>query len=226
MEDMSHVLIVDDDQGLVSLLQRFLHNEGFLVSAVFDHRSGLDAALSGEYDVVILDVMLPGKNGFEVCESLRQYKAHIPILMLTGKIEVEDRVHGLNSGADDYLVKPFSFGELVARIHALTRRARQPVHTELKAGPLVMNTFSRKVTFNGQNIELTNKEYALLEFLLLHPEMLVTRVMLEQTIWNQEFDGNTNLIDVYVRRLRNKMGQDGEGLIQTVRGAGYRLVLP
>ena len=220
------ILVIEDSRATSDFIKRGLDEEGFAVDTAFTGEEGLELARTFDYDLVLLDVMLPGKNGFEVCESLRQYKAHIPILMLTGKIEVEDRVHGLNSGADDYLVKPFSFGELVARIHALTRRARQPVHTELKAGPLVMNTFSRKVTFNGQNIELTNKEYALLEFLLLHPEMLVTRVMLEQTIWNQEFDGNTNLIDVYVRRLRNKMGQDGEGLIQTVRGAGYRLVLP
>ena len=220
------ILVIEDSRATSDFIKRGLEEEGFAVDTAFTGEEGLELAQTFDYDLVLLDVMLPGKNGFEVCESLRQYKAHIPILMLTGKIEVEDRVHGLNSGADDYLVKPFSFGELVARIHALTRRARQPVHTELKAGPLVMNTFSRKVTFNGQNIELTNKEYALLEFLLLHPGMLVTRVMLEQTIWNQEFDGNTNLIDVYVRRLRNKMGQDGEGLIQTVRGAGYRLVLP
>jgi DNA-binding response OmpR family regulator len=220
------ILVIEDSRATSDFIKRGLEEEGFAVDTAFTGEEGLELAQTFDYDLVLLDVMLPGKNGFEVCESLRQYKAHIPILMLTGKIEVEDRVHGLNSGADDYLVKPFSFGELVARIHALTRRARQPVHTELKAGPLVMNTFSRKVTFNGQNIELTNKEYALLEFLLLHPEMLVTRVMLEQTIWNQEFDGASNMIDVYIRRLRNKMGQDGEGLIQTVRGAGYRLVLP
>ena len=220
------ILVIEDSRATSDFIKRGLEEEGFAVDTAFTGEEGLELAQTFDYGLVLLDVMLPGKNGFEVCESLRQYKAHIPILMLTGKIEVEDRVHGLNSGADDYLVKPFSFGELVARIHALTRRARQPVHTELKAGPLVMNTFSRKVTFNGQNIELTNKEYALLEFLLLHPEMLVTRVMLEQTIWNQEFDGASNMIDVYIRRLRNKMGQDGEGLIQTVRGAGYRLVLP
>jgi DNA-binding response OmpR family regulator len=220
------ILVIEDSRATSDFIKRGLDEEGFAVDTAFTGEEGLELARTFDYDLVLLDVMLPGKNGFEVCESLRQYKAHIPILMLTGKIEVEDRVHGLNSGADDYLVKPFSFGELVARIHALTRRARQPVHTELKAGPLVMNTFSRKVTFNGQNIELTNKEYALLEFLLLHPGMLVTRVMLEQTIWNQEFDGASNMIDVYIRRLRNKMGQDGEGLIQTVRGAGYRLVLP
>ena len=220
------ILVIEDSRATSDFIKRGLDEEGFAVDTAFTGEEGLELARTFDYDLVLLDVMLPGKNGFEVCESLRQYKAHIPILMLTGKIEVEDRVHGLNSGADDYLVKPFSFGELVARIHALTRRAGQPVHTELKAGPLVMNTSSRKVTFKGQNIELTNKEYALLEFLLLHPGMLVTRVMLEQTIWNQEFDGNTNLIDVYIRRLRNKMGQDGEGLIQTVRGAGYRLVLP
>jgi DNA-binding response OmpR family regulator len=220
------ILVIEDSRATSDFIKRGLDEEGFAVDTAFTGEEGLELARTFDYDLVLLDVMLPGKNGFEVCESLRQYKAHIPILMLTGKIEVEDRVHGLNSGADDYLVKPFSFGELVARIHALTRRAGQPVHTELKAGPLVMNTSSRKVTFNGQNIELTNKEYALLEFLLLHPEMLVTRVMLEQTIWNQEFDGASNMIDVYIRRLRNKMGQDGEGLIQTVRGAGYRLVLP
>jgi len=184
----------------------------------------LQSAQSYSYDLFILDIMLPGIGGLEVCRLLRQANINIPILMLTGKREVADRVQGLNSGADDYLIKPFAFEELVARIRALTRRAKQPVHSELKTGHLIMDITTRKVTFNGIGIELTNKEYAVLEFLMLNHDVVVTRTTLEQHIWNQEFEGNSNMIDVYIQRLRNKLGKDGAALIQTVRGAGYRLV--
>jgi DNA-binding response OmpR family regulator len=220
------ILVIEDSRATSDFIKHGLEEEGFAVDTAFTGEEGLELAQTFDYGLVLLDVMLPGKNGFEVCESLRQFKAHIPILMLTGKIEVADRVHGLNSGADDYLMKPFSFGELVARIHALTRRAKQPVHAELTAGLLIMDTGARKVTFDGLNIELTNKEYAILELLMINRNMVVTRTTLEQQIWNQEFDGASNMIDVYIRRLRSKIGNDGEGLIQTVRGTGYRLVVP
>ena len=218
------ILLVEDDRATGSFIKRGLEEEGFVIDTTLTGEAGLQSAQSYSYDLFILDIMLPGIGGLEVCRILRQANKYIPILMLTGKREVADRVQGLNSGADDYLIKPFAFEELVARIRALARRAKQPVHSELRTGSLIMDITTRKVTFNGVGIELTNKEYAVLEFLMLNHDVVVTRTTLQQHIWNQDFEGNSNMIDVYIQRLRNKLGKDGEALIQTARGAGYRLV--
>ena len=187
---------------------------------------GLQIALRNDYALVILDVNLPGKDGFEVCSVLRKTRDSLPVLMLTGRTDPADIVRGLNTGADDYLTKPFAFEELMARIHALLRRFPQPEHLVLAAGSLVLDRASRQVSIKGNPVELSAKEYAVLEYLMRHPDMLITRVMLEQSLWNQEFEGTSNMVEVYISRLRNKLGKDGENLIQTVYGAGYRLVKP
>ena len=183
------ILLIEDDKAISSFITRGLGEEGFATDATYNGDDGLQLALQNDYDLVILDIMLPGKDGFEVCRRLRQTKASIPILMLTGKREAADVVKGLNTGADDYLIKPFAFEILTARIQALLRRAAQPIHVVLRVGPLVLNRTTRQVTYEQALLELSAKEYAIMEFLMLHPDMLVTRTMLEQNIWNQEFEG-------------------------------------
>jgi len=168
--------------------------------------------------------MMPKKDGIEVCQELRAKKINTPILMLTARDAVEDRVKGLDAGADDYLVKPFAFNELLARIRALLRRNGMTKSPELKVGDLVLNTLTREVWRGQRAIELTTKEYVILEYLMRHPNVVVTRRMLEEHAWDYDFDSLSNLIDVYIRRLRRKIDVKGEqSMIQTVRGAGYRL---
>jgi len=227
MEDMSHVLIVDDDQGLVSLLQRFLHNEGFLVSAVFDHRSGLDAALSGEYDVVILDVMLPGGSGFELLKSLRVH-SRVPVILLTARGESVDRILGLEIGADDYVPKPFDPRELVARIRAVLRRSLgnhndTAADESLTVGDISLALFSRTALCNGIAVELTGAEFNMLELLLRRAGMVVTREELAQAALGRPLSAFDRSVDVHVSRLRKKLGciPGGEERIRPVRGIGY-----
>ena len=171
--------------------------------------------------------MLPVKNGIEVCQELRARKVNTPILMLTGKDTVEDRVRGLDTGADDYLVKPFAFSELLARIRALLRREGVSKSPELRVGDLMLNTLTRQVWRGHRPVELTTKEYVILEYFMRHPNVVVTRTMIEEHAWDYDFDSLSNLVDVYIRRLRRKIDNEGkDSLIQTVRGAGYRLKAP
>ncbi|MGZ5480027.1 MAG: response regulator transcription factor, partial [Candidatus Aminicenantales bacterium] len=175
-------------------------------------------------DIVILDIMLPKKDGLAVCRDLRAKAVNTPILMLTAKDSVEDRVTGLDCGADDYLVKPFAFSELLARIRALLRREVLPKTQKFQVGDLSLDPQSREVWRDGSRLELTAKEYAILEYFMRRPNAVVTRTMLGESVWDYEFDGLSNVIDVYVRRIRQKIDRDGQAsLIQTVRGAGYRL---
>jgi DNA-binding response OmpR family regulator len=220
------IFLIEDDKGISDFLSRGLKEEGYAVDAAFDGNDGLRKALQNDYNLVILDIMLPGKDGFEVCREIRRSKHSLPILMLTGRADTADILQGLNAGADDYVTKPFSFDVLAARVKALLRRAEKPVQTELEAGPLLLNRTTRQVSLLQIPLALTAREYALLEFLLLHADMLITHTALEQNIWNQEFEGNSNMVEVYISRLRGKLGADGENLIQTVHGAGYRLVKP
>jgi DNA-binding response OmpR family regulator len=217
------ILVVEDDRRLSSIIKRGLIEEGYAVDAVFDGEDGEYFAETTSYDLVILDIMLPKKDGFQVCRNLRQKKINIPILMLTAKDAIEDRVSGLDAGADDYLVKPFAFNELFARIRALLRRESLAKTPKLLVGELSMDTLSREVWYKGNLIELTNKEYIILEYFMRHPNMVISRTMLENHAWDYEFDSISNLIDVYIRKLRRKIGGDGDSPIQTVRGAGYRL---
>ena len=227
MENMKRVLIVDDDQGLVSLLQRFLQNEGFEVKAAFDHNSGLESALRGEFDVIILDVMLPGGSGFELLKSLRA-QSKVPVILLTARGESVDRIQGLESGADDYVPKPFDPRELVARMRAVLRRT-SGVHTEgttdesLHVGDMLLALNSRTALCNGVAVELTGAEFNMLELLLRRAGMVVTRDELAQAALGRPLSAFDRSVDVHVSRLRRKLGctPGGEERIRPVRGIGY-----
>lgn len=233
---MSRVLIVDDDQGLVSLLQRFLQNDGFQVRAVFDHRSGLDAALTGEYDVVILDVMLPGGSGFELLKSLRAH-SRVPVILLTARGEAVDRIRGLEIGADDYVPKPFDPRELVARIRAVLRRSQEHPpdnlgEESLTVGDISLSLLARTALCNGVTVELTGAEFNMLELLLRRAGAVVTREELAQAALGRPLSAFDRSVDVHVSRLRKKLGcvpsgvpggvpGGGEERIRPVRGIGY-----
>jgi DNA-binding response OmpR family regulator len=221
------VLVVDDDRRLCAVIKRGLLEEAYAVDLAYDGEEGEYLAEVNSYDLIILDIMLPNKDGIEVCHELRTKKINTPILMLTAKDTVEDRVRGLDTGADDYLVKPFAFNELLARVRALLRREGMSKSPELRVGDLTLNTLTRQIWRGQRSIELTTKEYVILEYLMRHPNVVVTRTMIEEHAWDYDFDSLSNLVDVYMRRLRRKIDNEGEdSLIQTVRGAGYRLKTP
>ncbi|MFO8100786.1 MAG: response regulator transcription factor [Dehalococcoidia bacterium] len=221
------ILVVDDDRRLCGIIKRGLMEEAYSVDLVYDGEEAAYLALINPYDLIVLDIMMPKKDGLEVCRELRANEVNVPILMLTAKDAVEDRVKGLDAGADDYLVKPFAFSELLARIRALLRREAPSKSSEIKAGDLVLNTLTRQARRGDRQIELTTKEYVLLEYFMHHPNVVVTRTMLEEHAWDYDFDSMSNLVDVYIRRLRRKVDEEGkESLIQTVRGAGYKLKVP
>jgi two-component system response regulator MprA len=217
------ILVVEDDAKIADLLRRGLAFEGYAVDAAADGEAALAHARDRAPDVVILDLMLPGMNGLEVCRRLRA-GSDVPILMLTARGAVADRVKGLDSGADDYLVKPFAFEELLARIRALLRR-RQPAEEQvLHFADLTMDTGTRKVTRGERDIELTAKEFDLLELFLMNPRQVLTRDTLYDRIWGYDFGGESNILEVYVRYLRAKLEAGGEPrLLHTVRGVGYAL---
>jgi len=221
------ILIVDDDRRLCAVIKRGLLEEAYAVDVAYDGEEGEYLAEVNPYDLIILDIMLPNKDGIEVCRELRTKKVNTPILMLTAKDTVEDRVKGLDAGADDYLVKPFAFNELLARVRAMLRREGMSKSPELRVGDLTLNTLTRQVWRGQRPIELTTKEYVILEYFMRHPNVVVTRTMVEEHAWDYDFDSLSNLVDVYIRRLRRKIDSEGENsLIQTVRGAGYRLKAP
>ncbi len=218
------ILVVDDDTRLCDTLKRGLEENTYAVDCVHDGDDGVFYAEITPYDLIILDIMMPKKDGWEVCRQLRNKKINIPILMLTAKDEVEDRVRGLDTGADDYLVKPFAFPELLARVRALLRRGSETKSTKLCVGKLHLDTVTREVSWRGKQIILTTKEYAILEYFMRHPNAVVTRSMIEEHAWNYDFDSMSNLVDVYIRRLRKKIDpQYGKEIITTIRGAGYKI---
>ena len=221
------ILIVEDNRSLNQSLLKNLEEEGHAVDAAFDGSEGEYLAEVTEYDTIILDIMLPKKNGLEVCRELRRKGVRTPILMLTARDAIEDRVTGLDSGADDYLVKPFAMAELSARLRALLRRDLPDKSGELKVGGLVLDPATHKVEREGKRIELTSKEFALLEYFMRNPERLITREMAEEHVWDYDYEGVSNVIDVYIRRLRRKVDDPFKvKLLETVRGAGYRLMKP
>ncbi len=221
------ILVVDDDRRLCAVIKRGFLEEAYAVDLAYDGDEGEYLAEINPYDLIILDIMMQVKDGIEVCHNLRAQKINTPILMLTAKDTVEDRVRGLDTGADDYLVKPFAFSELLARVRALLRREGMSKSTELRAGDLTLNTLTRQVWRGQRSIELTTKEYVILEYFMRHPNAVVTRTMIEEHAWDYDFDSLSNLVDVYIRRLRRKIDDEGkDSLIQTVRGAGYRLKAP
>lgn len=217
------VLVVEDEARLAALLRKGLTEEGHAVDLAADGEEALNWVHAGEFDAIVLDVMLPGIDGFEVCRRLRRKAVKVPILLLTARDAVADRVTGLDAGADDYLVKPFAFAELAARLRALTRRPAETAATVLRAGDVTLDPAARRVWRGGDEVELPNKEFRILEYLMRHPGRVLTRTMIAEHVWDYDFPNVTNVIDVHVRQLRRKLGDPYPGeLIQTVRGSGYR----
>lgn len=217
------LLLIEDDKKVASFISKGLSENGFVVEVRYDGRSGLEAFELDPYDLVIVDWMLPEMDGVAVCRAIRERSAHVPILFLTVKDRVEDKVTGFDAGADDYVTKPFSFLELLARIRALLRRRYAPVE-KLVVDDLEMRVAERIVQRGGEEIELSNKEFAILEYFLRNPSRLITRAALADHVWNIDFDRGSNVIDVYINYLRNKLKcGSGKPLIHTVRGAGYIL---
>jgi two-component system, OmpR family, response regulator len=218
------VLVVEDELRLATLLRTGLTEEGHAVDLAASGEDGLDWVSVGEHDVIVLDVMLPGIDGLEVCRRLRRVAVHTPVLLLTARDAIADRVAGLDAGADDYLVKPFAFAELAARLRALYRRPVDTVPTILRAGLVTLDPATRKVWHGDDEIHLPNKEFRILEYLMRHPNRVLTRSMIAAHVWDYDFPNVTNVIDVHIRQLRRKLGDPYPGtLIHTVRGAGYRL---
>jgi heavy metal response regulator len=218
------ILVVEDEAKVASFIRRALEEESYAVDVCEDGSQGLDLARSGNYDLAILDLMLPGLPGMEVLKTLRKERISTPVLILTARSQVDQRVQGLDAGADDYLTKPFAIEELLARVRVLLRRGSGEATGLLQVDDLVLNPATRDVTRGGRKIELTTKEYALLEYLMRNAGRVLTRPMIAEHVWNLDFDTFTNVIDVYVNYLRNKIdkGRDRK-LIHTIRGSGYVL---
>jgi two-component system copper resistance phosphate regulon response regulator CusR len=218
------VLLAEDDTRVASFIRRGLVQEGFSVDVVRDGRSAFHEALHEPYDAVVLDVVMPHLDGFEVLAHIRKHGSTVPVLILSARDTVEDRVRGLNGGADDYLVKPFSLVELTARIRALLRRRRECRSNVVRVGDLEIDVAARKVTRGGQRIQLTPKELSLLEYLARNHGQIVTRTMIAEHVWDQHFDSCSNVVDVFIRHLRAKV-EEGFALklIHTIRGVGYVL---
>jgi DNA-binding response OmpR family regulator len=218
------ILVVEDELKVANFLKKGLEQSGYHVDLASDGEEGLNLFRNGEYDLVLLDLMLPKISGWDLIPQIRKSKPALPIIALTARVAVEDRVQGLNLGCDDYLAKPFSFAELLARIQAQLRRGAALGTTELKAADLVLDPLKRKVVRAGKSIDLSNKEFALLEYLLRNKDQIVTRKMIVENVWDASFDNFTNVVDVYINYLRNKIDRGYEPrLIHTVRGVGYSL---
>ena len=223
---LMRVLVVEDEHKIAQAIKKGLEQEGYAVDIAYDGEEGYDLASTEEYSVILLDLMLPSLDGISVCKKLREQNIHTPILMLTAKGELYDKVTGLNSGADDYLVKPFAFSELLARIKALTRRPKKTVNATLIVDELSLDTNTFEVKRHGFIVSLSRKEFALLEYLMRHPNKIRTKDQIIQNIWNYESDILPNTVEVYIGYLRNKIDRSfpkSKKLIHTVRGFGYRL---
>jgi len=217
------ILVVEDEKKVASFIKKGLQQEGYAADTVHDGQEAIQNATAFDYDLVILDLMLPKRSGLEVLREIRSKKATLPVLVLTAKGAIEDKVAGLDAGADDYLIKPFAFAELSARIRALLRRGAQE-NTRLRIADLEMDTAARQVARGGQVIDLKMKEYALLEFLLRNAYRAVTRTMIVEHVWDIHFDSVSNVVDVHINSLRNKIDKGfSPPLIHTVRGVGYML---
>ncbi len=218
------ILVVEDEKKVARFLKLGLEAEEHEVSNAYDGESAEKMALSGDHDVIVLDIMLPKKNGIDVLRSIRGSGKKTPVLILTAKGSLEDKVEGLDEGADDYLVKPFAFAEFIARVRSLGRRSGSEKSTVLKVADLELDPITRKAKRNGKEIELTNREYALLEYFVRNVNRVLTRTVISEHIWEYNFDTGTNIVEVYVNKLRNKIDSDFEvKLIHTVRGAGYMM---
>ena len=222
------VLVVEDEQKINRTVCQALREEAYAVDSAKDGEEGEELALVNQYDLIILDLLLPKKTGMVLCRGLREQGVTTPILMLTAKDTVEDRVQGLDSGADDYLVKPFNMNELLARVRALLRRETTIKSTRLQVADLLVDTSSHRVSRAGAAIELTSKEYAMLEYFMRNQDQVLTRTMISEHVWDDQFDSLSNIIDVYIRRLRRKIDEGfTPRLLHTIRGSGYLLgILP
>jgi heavy metal response regulator len=217
------ILVIEDEKKVAAFIKRGLEQESYAVDVVHDGLDGVAYAEANEYDCVILDIMLPGKSGFEVLEDFKEKGVTAPVLLLTARDAVEDRVKGLDLGADDYLTKPFAFEELIARLRVLMRRGG-PAGSILKFEDLSLDPATRKAKRCETDIDLTVKEYALLEYMLRNPGRVLTRTIIAEHVWDQSFDSETNVVDVYINHLRTKIDKDFDvKLIHTVRGVGYVL---
>lgn len=220
------ILIIEDEEKLVLTLKKGLEKEGYAVDYLMDGEAGQRRIELNhkDYDLIILDLMLPKRNGFEVCKNIREQNIIIPILILTARDAIDDKVSALDEGADDYLVKPFSFSELLARIRALLRRPENILPIELMVKDLALNSSTRKVYRKDQEIPLTLKEFGLLEYLMRHPNQVLTREQILDHLWDFAFDSFSNVVDVHIKNLRKKIdGNFNDNLLETIRGVGYRI---
>ncbi len=218
------VLIIEDERKIASFLRKGLEARGFVVEHAANGDDGQLFATTRPYDAAIIDIMLPGRDGLSILRNLRDRKMSLPVVLLTARSELNERLEGLNLGADDYITKPFHIEELIARLHAVTRRAGGQGRSLLAAGDLSMNLLTREVTKGGRKIELTTREFSLLENLMRSPGRVLTRIEICERVWDYHFDPGTNLVDVYIQRLRRKVEGETPGkLIETVRGVGYRI---
>ncbi len=222
--DTMRILVVEDEKKVASFIKRGLEEEGYAVDVAYDGDEGLDLAEHTPYDLILMDVMLPKKDGITVIREMRGRDIATPVLCLTAKDTVDDIVQGLDSGSDDYLTKPFAFAELLARVRALIRRGTQDRGAELRFADLRLDPVTHKVWRSEKEIDLTSKEYALLEYMMRNPNQVLTRTMIAEHVWDYTFDSFTNIIDVYINYLRKKVDRDfDQKLIHTVRGVGYVL---
>ncbi|MBX3042713.1 MAG: response regulator transcription factor [Candidatus Kapabacteria bacterium] len=218
------VLVVEDERKVANFIKHGLEEERYIVETAYDGISALEIVMNNHFDAIVLDVMLPGKDGFTLLKEMRDSGISTPVIMLTARANVEDRVAGLDLGADDYLPKPFSFDELAARLRSILRRSSPEKSTKLRSGDLILDTVSHLAYRQGREIELTTKEYALLEYMMRNKNRILSRSTITQHVWKHNFDPESNIIDVYIKRLRSKIEKDGEKpLVQSIRGVGYRL---
>jgi DNA-binding response OmpR family regulator len=218
------ILLIEDESKIADFVERGLSDEGYAVTVADDGLKGEAEALTGEFDLILLDVLLPGKNGFEILTEIRKRTIATPVIMLTALGETEDKVRGLEGGAIDYVSKPFSFEELLARIRAQLRRPDAVSADRIEVGDLLLDLKTRRVTKGERDVDLTSREFELLAYLMRHPDQVLSRTQLLNGVWGYDYDPGTNVLEVYVGYLRKKLGNEGEeGPIDTVRGAGYRL---
>ena len=216
------ILVIEDEKKVADFVSKGLEEEHYAVDTAYDGEIGLDLAETNDYDLVVLDLMIPKIDGWEVLRRMRANGNKVPVLILTARDTVEEIVKGLDSGSDDYLTKPFAFAEFLARVRALLRREKVEKEPVLRVGDLTLSLVTHRVNRGGREIELTSKEYTLLEYMMRNPNKVLTRVMISEHVWDYHFDSMTNVIDVYVNYLRKKIDKDFEAkLIHTIRGVGY-----